>query len=60
MQMGSGTKPFTAAAVMQLVDQGKVKLSDKVHTHVDNPLRDNWNTTLVELFGPMAANITVD
>jgi CubicO group peptidase (beta-lactamase class C family) len=28
MQMGSGTKPFTAAALLQLVDQGKLKTSD--------------------------------
>ena len=46
-QMGSGTKPFTATAVMQLVEAGKVKLDDPVHIHVDKPMTDMWNTTFV-------------
>jgi CubicO group peptidase (beta-lactamase class C family) len=60
MQMGSGTKPFTATAVMQLVDKGKVKLSDLVSDHVDGPLKAMWNTTFVGLFGSPAAKVTVD
>ena len=59
MQMGSGTKTFTAAAVMRLVEQGKVRLEDKASTHIDAPLTRMWNTTFVQLFGPLAANVTV-
>jgi CubicO group peptidase (beta-lactamase class C family) len=58
--MGSGTKPFTAAAIMQLVDQGKLKTSDLASQYIDGPMKRMFNTTMVELFGPMAANITVD
>ena len=32
---GSGTKPYTALAVMQLVEQGVVKLDDPVSKHID-------------------------
>ena len=59
MQMGSGTKTFTAAAVMRLVELGKVRLEDKASIHVDGPLKRMWNTTFVQLFGPLAANVTV-
>lgn len=58
--MGSGTKSFTAAAVMRLVEQGKVNLTDYAHEHIDGPMKALWNTTMVELFGPMAANVTVE
>ncbi|MFP2931573.1 serine hydrolase domain-containing protein [Pyxidicoccus sp. 3LG] len=36
-RIGSITKQFTAAAIMQLVEQGKVKLDDDVTKYVDFP-----------------------
>jgi len=59
IELGSGTKPFTATAVMRLVDQGKVKLDDPAYIHVDGPLEAGFNTTMQELFGPWANNVTV-
>lgn len=56
---GSGTKPFTAAAVMRLIDQGKIKTSDLAFTHIDPYLRANNGTELKELFGPEIHNATV-
>jgi CubicO group peptidase (beta-lactamase class C family) len=35
MNVGSGTKAYTATAVMQLVDQEKIKLLDPAHVHID-------------------------
>ena len=49
--LGSGTKPYTAAAIMRLVDQGKLTLNDKVSQHVDGPMQSMWNTTFIELMG---------
>ena len=60
MQVGSGTKMYTAAAVMRLVDQGKIKLTDRLQKHVDAPLAAMWNTSLVGMFGAIASNITVN
>lgn len=59
MLLGSGTKPFTAIAIMKLVEQGKVNLDDPAMLHIDAPMKYMWNTTLCELYGPRAANITV-
>ena len=59
MQLGSGTKPYTAAAIMRLRDQGKLSLDDKVSKHVDGVMQNMWNTTFVELMGQNATNITV-
>ncbi|CAK0889785.1 unnamed protein product [Prorocentrum cordatum] len=56
---GSGTKPFTAAALMRLIDQGKIKASDRAHIHIDPYLRANNGTELKELFGPEVHNATV-
>jgi CubicO group peptidase (beta-lactamase class C family) len=39
VELGSGTKPFVATAVMRLVDQGKVKLDDPAHIHIDIALK---------------------
>lgn len=55
-QMGSGTKPFTATVVMQLVEEGKVRLGDLVQEHVDGPMQRMWNTSFVALFGPPAVS----
>jgi CubicO group peptidase (beta-lactamase class C family) len=56
---GSGTKPFTAATIMQLVENGNISLQDKATKYVDPVLAKN-DTSLVELFGEEASNITVD
>jgi len=49
-----------AAAVMRLVERGVVVLDDKAMEHVDVPLRSIWGTSFVALFGPMAADVTVE
>jgi CubicO group peptidase (beta-lactamase class C family) len=54
MNLGSGTKGFVATAVMRLVDQGKLQLSDKAYLHIDGPMKAMWNTTMQELFGGYA------
>jgi CubicO group peptidase (beta-lactamase class C family) len=56
---GSGTKPMTSALVLKLVEQAKVRLDDKASIHVDPILAQN-GTSMVQLFGPEAAEITVD
>jgi CubicO group peptidase (beta-lactamase class C family) len=56
---GSGTKPFTAAAVYRLIDSGAISLDDKVATIIDAGLKAANGTTLVGLFGPQAADVTV-
>jgi CubicO group peptidase (beta-lactamase class C family) len=56
---GSGTKPFTASAIMKLVENGTIRLSDKASKFVDLILAKN-GTSLAELFGRRASNITVD
>ena len=58
--LGSGTKPYVAGAVMRLVADGNVSLDDKACKHVDGPLGAIWNTSMVGLFGPMAAEVTVE
>lgn len=57
--LGSGAKPFVATCIMRLVEQGKVSLDDRASTHIDKSMMKIWNTSFVELFGPMAANVTV-
>lgn len=58
-QLGSGTKGFTSSAIMTLVDQGKISLDDPAHQYADITLKENHNTTMNELFGFWANNITV-
>ena len=55
---GSGTKPFTAAAVLRLVEEGKVNLDDPVSMHVDPVLKKD-GTSWAELFGTEGAAVTV-
>lgn len=57
--MGSGTKTFTASAVMKLVDQGKISLSDPAYQYIDKMLMKLHNTTMLELFGLWANDITI-
>ena len=59
MLFGSGTKPFVAAAVLQQVDAGKLRLDSKVAEVIDAGLRRANGTTLGGLFGAQAANVTV-
>jgi len=59
MLLGSGGKPLTAAAVMRLVDKGKVSLNDLASSHIDEPMKAMWNTSFVGLFGANASTITV-
>lgn len=59
MLLGSGSKPFTAAGIMRLVDQGKLSLDDLAAPYIDKIITPLNGTTLVGLFGPKAANITV-
>lgn len=59
---GSGTKPYTALGVMQLVEQGVVKLDDPVSKHIDpvlTALTKNESFTFSAIFGPAAAEVTV-
>eukprot|EP01062_Namystynia_karyoxenos_P018797 TRINITY_DN169_c0_g1_i5.p1 TRINITY_DN169_c0_g1~~TRINITY_DN169_c0_g1_i5.p1 ORF type:complete len:467 (+),score=173.79 TRINITY_DN169_c0_g1_i5:70-1401(+) len=56
---GSGSKTFTAAAIMRLVEAGKVRLEDPAEIHVDPWLLRQGNTTLRKAWGPQAANVTV-
>lgn len=57
---GSGTKPFTATAIMSLVEQGKVSLDDKLEKYAD-PVLDNIEkgTTIQSLFGKNGSKVTV-
>jgi CubicO group peptidase (beta-lactamase class C family) len=60
MLLGSGTKPYTAAAIMRLVDAGKVALSDLASVHLDPVFhRMRPNTTFASLFGPPAEQVQV-
>ena len=52
--LGSGTKPYVAAAVMRLVDAGRVALADTAATHIDRVMQRLWNTTFVGLLGAPA------
>jgi D-alanyl-D-alanine carboxypeptidase len=56
---GSGTKPYVASSIMQLVEKKAVSLDDPVHKHIDPVLTRLNGTTFVKLFGPTAADVTV-
>eukprot|EP01062_Namystynia_karyoxenos_P018793 TRINITY_DN169_c0_g1_i1.p1 TRINITY_DN169_c0_g1~~TRINITY_DN169_c0_g1_i1.p1 ORF type:complete len:459 (+),score=152.33 TRINITY_DN169_c0_g1_i1:77-1378(+) len=56
---GSGSKTFTAVAIMRLVEAGRVRLEDPAEMHVDPWLLRHGNTTLRRAWGPTAANVTV-
>lgn len=55
---GSGTKPFTAAAVMRLIEQGKVDANVPAAKYIDPFLQANNGTTLAEIFGKEVMNAT--
>eukprot|EP00931_Biecheleriopsis_adriatica_P093710 TRINITY_DN6743_c0_g1_i1.p1 TRINITY_DN6743_c0_g1~~TRINITY_DN6743_c0_g1_i1.p1 ORF type:complete len:497 (-),score=69.75 TRINITY_DN6743_c0_g1_i1:169-1659(-) len=48
--LGSATKTWTATAVIQLVEQGRIKMDDPLHQHVDPILRRLHNTTMLVLW----------
>lgn len=56
---GSGTKGFTATAVMKLVEQGLISLDDPAHKYIDISLQKQYNTTMYDLFGLWANDVTV-
>jgi len=45
-ELGSATKQFTAAAIMQLVDQGKVKLDESIGSYLPS-LPEAWRAVTV-------------
>lgn len=57
--LGSGTKGYISTAVMKLVEQGKISLDDPAHQHIDIVLMNAYNTTMYELFGLWANDVTV-
>lgn len=59
MELGSGTKGYTATAIMRLVDDKKIKLSDPAYLYIDKPMTDGWNQTMEKLFGKWGNEITV-
>ena len=59
MELGSGTKGYTATAIMRLVDDGKIKLSDMAYLYIDKPMTDGWNQTMEKLFGKWGTQVTV-
>ena len=56
---GSTTKMFTAAAVMQLVDQGLVNLDDSAASHIDPFLLKMNGTRLSDLLGKKVDKVLV-
>jgi len=58
-ELGSGTKGYTATAIMRLVDEGKIKLSDLAYLYTDGPMTAGWNQTMEKLFGPWGNKVTV-
>ena len=57
--LGSGSKVYTATGILRAVDAGRVALDDSVVDIVDEMMEIIWNTTLSELLGLTARNITV-
>jgi D-alanyl-D-alanine carboxypeptidase len=45
-EIGSATKQFTSTAIMQLIDQGKVKLDEPITTYLSN-LPEAWRAVTV-------------
>jgi len=56
---GSGTKPITAAAILRLIDQGKLKASDKVSSIVDPYFKAHGKPPLADIFGEEINSATV-
>jgi len=57
---GSGTKPFTACAIMRAAEAGRLKIDGLAAPLVDEGLRRLGSAaTLGKLFGPRAARVTI-
>lgn len=56
---GSGTKPLTSVAVLRLMEQGVLSLDDPISKHVDPILTAKNGTSMTDLFGSQAADVTV-
>lgn len=56
---GSGTKPFVAARIFQLIEAGNLSLSSLVAEQVDPVLDAMGHTSLTKLFGVPAGAITI-
>lgn len=59
MGLGSGTKMFTAAAVLKMVDEGRLGLDDKALPHMDAIIKRMTGKSLVQYIGPTVYNVTV-
>lgn len=59
MLLGSGTKPFTAAAVFRLIEAGVVALDDLAYLHLDRVIQPLANASFVELFPEYGGKITI-
>ncbi len=47
-RIGSVTKPFTAVLVMQLIEQGKINLDDKINQHLSYYRKDTGKKITIE------------
>eukprot|EP00755_Sulcionema_specki_P018596 Sspe_Gene.67274::Locus_39715_Transcript_1_1_Confidence_1.000_Length_3065::g.67274::m.67274 len=56
---GSLTKLYTAVSILKLVDENRIALDDPAHMYIDPVLRVSNKTTLSEIFGAAANNITI-
>jgi CubicO group peptidase (beta-lactamase class C family) len=56
---GSGTKTVTAAAVMRLIDAGKIQGDDLASVYIDPFLMRNHNSTMAQIFGAGVETATV-
>jgi CubicO group peptidase (beta-lactamase class C family) len=56
---GSGTKPFTAAAVLRLIDSGKVKAADKASALIDPYLSRHGYGSMASILGKDIDDATV-
>jgi len=56
---GSGTKPFTATAILRLIDQGKVKGTDKISSIIDPYLKAQGQQSMAGFFGEAIGDATV-
>ncbi|NTX53641.1 serine hydrolase [Myxococcus sp. CA039A] len=59
-RMASVTKSFTAVAVLQLVEQGKLDLDADIHTLVPGYPAKQWTVTVKDLLGHLSGVPTYD